>query len=45
MWASGDPVEVLNGAQIVVLAIPSQTLRENLSAWKEHLNPTRPWCR
>ncbi len=39
MWASGDPVEVLNGAQIVVLAIPSQTLRENLSAWKEHLNP------
>ena len=39
MWASGDPAQVLHGAEIVVLAIPSQTLRENLSAWKEHLNP------
>jgi len=39
IWASGDPVEVLRGAQIVVLAIPSQTLRENLSVWKEHVDP------
>ena len=27
------------GAEIVVLAIPSQTLRDNLSAWKEEINP------
>ena len=39
MWASGDPEEVLRGAEIVVLAIPSQTLRENLSAWKTFINP------
>jgi len=39
MWASADPAEVLRGAEIVILAIPSQTLRENLSAWKEHLEP------
>lgn len=32
MWASADPAEVLRGAEIVILAIPSQTLRENLSA-------------
>lgn len=35
MWASGDVAEVLRGAEIVVLAIPSQTLRENLSAWRD----------
>lgn len=34
MRATGDPVEALEGAELVVLAIPSQTLRENLSAWK-----------
>jgi glycerol-3-phosphate dehydrogenase (NAD(P)+) len=35
MWASSDVGQVLHGAQIVVLAIPSQTLRDNLGAWKE----------
>jgi len=39
MWASGDPVEVLNGAQIVVLAIPSQTLRENFCGATRKLVP------
>lgn len=39
MWASGDVQQVLRGAQIVVLAIPSQTLRDNLSAWREMLPP------
>ena len=39
MWSSLDPAEVLAGAQIVVLAIPSQTLRENLSNWKQFLDP------
>ena len=35
MWASQEVGQVLQGAQIVVLAIPSQTLRDNLQAWKE----------
>jgi glycerol-3-phosphate dehydrogenase (NAD(P)+) len=28
-----DPAEALDGADVVVLAVPSQTLRENLTAW------------
>jgi glycerol-3-phosphate dehydrogenase (NAD(P)+) len=31
--ASTDPAEVLDGAEIVVLAVPSQSLRENLRGW------------
>lgn len=31
--ATHDPVEALDGAELLVLAVPSQTLRENLSAW------------
>ncbi len=31
--ASTDPAEVLTGAGTVVLAVPSQSLRENLSGW------------
>jgi glycerol-3-phosphate dehydrogenase (NAD(P)+) len=30
---TGDPAEALDGADVVVLAVPSQTLRENLTAW------------
>jgi len=37
MWASGDPAEVLNGASVVILAIPAQTLRENLEQWRDLL--------
>lgn len=32
--ATTDPEEALDGADMVVLAVPSQTLRENLTAWK-----------
>ncbi len=39
MWASSDPAEVLRDRSIVILAIPSQTLRENLAAWREYLAP------
>lgn len=39
MWASGDPQEVLSDAGIVILAIPAQTLRENLKNWRELLAP------
>ena len=36
--ATVDAGEAMAGAQIVVLAVPSQTLRENLAAWR-HLLP------
>ena len=32
-----DPEEALRDAEIVLLAIPSQTLRENLKAWKSFI--------
>jgi glycerol-3-phosphate dehydrogenase (NAD(P)+) len=31
--ATGDPAEALDGAELVVLAIPSQVVRENLQSW------------
>ena len=34
LTASSDPAEVLDGADVVVLAVPSQSLRENLTAWR-----------
>lgn len=37
MTATSDVREALAGADVVVLAVPSQTLRENLEAWREHL--------
>ena len=39
LTATSDPAKALDGAHAVVLATPSQTLRENLSAWKELLPP------
>jgi glycerol-3-phosphate dehydrogenase (NAD(P)+) len=39
MHASGDAAGVLEGAEIVILAIPSQTLRENLAVWRDYLAP------
>jgi glycerol-3-phosphate dehydrogenase (NAD(P)+) len=36
--ATHDPEQVLDGADIVVLALPSQTLRENLTEWKPFLD-------
>ncbi|MDO9379106.1 MAG: NAD(P)H-dependent glycerol-3-phosphate dehydrogenase [Nocardioidaceae bacterium] len=35
--ASHDPVHVLDGAEVVVLAVPSQQLRANLEQWAEHI--------
>ncbi|GGQ03198.1 NAD(P)H-dependent glycerol-3-phosphate dehydrogenase [Streptosporangium pseudovulgare] len=37
--ATTDPAEALDGADFVVLAVPSQTLRENLTRWTPHLPP------
>ncbi|RNL84815.1 NAD(P)H-dependent glycerol-3-phosphate dehydrogenase [Halostreptopolyspora alba] len=33
--ATADVAEALHGAEFVVVAVPSQTLRENLAAWSE----------
>lgn len=33
LYATHDPAEALDGADLVVLAVPSQTLRENLAGW------------
>lgn len=35
--ATPDPVEALAGAELVVLAVPSQQLRNNLESWAEHI--------
>lgn len=35
--ASTDPASVLAGAQLVVLAVPSQSLREQLTGWSAHV--------
>jgi len=40
--ATADAREALRGADLVVLAIPSQSLRENLAAWAPHLPPGAP---
>ncbi len=35
--ATSDPGEAASGAEVVVLAVPSQTLRVNLEDWAQHL--------
>ena len=40
--ASHDPSWVLDGAEMVVLAVPSQTLRANLEEWVPSLPATAP---
>jgi glycerol-3-phosphate dehydrogenase (NAD(P)+) len=37
--ATMDPAEALADAELVVLAVPAQTLRENLTAWRSLLPP------
>ncbi len=37
LWATTDAQEALHDVDVVVLAIPSQVLRENLDRWREHL--------
>jgi glycerol-3-phosphate dehydrogenase (NAD(P)+) len=38
--ATADPAAALDGADVVVLAVPSQTLRQNLSEWVGLLPPS-----
>ena len=37
--ATADAAEAIRGADLVVLAVPSQTLRGNLAEWAPHLAP------
>ncbi|MBM0229023.1 MULTISPECIES: NAD(P)H-dependent glycerol-3-phosphate dehydrogenase [Micromonospora] len=37
--ATGDAEEAIAGAEVVVLSVPSQTLRGNLAGWTGHLGP------
>jgi glycerol-3-phosphate dehydrogenase (NAD(P)+) len=37
--STADPGEALDGADVVVLAVPAQTLRENLTGWAALLPP------
>ncbi|MDP5183181.1 NAD(P)H-dependent glycerol-3-phosphate dehydrogenase [Blastococcus sp. BMG 814] len=37
--ATVDPADALDDAEVVVLAVPSQTLRGNLTVWRELLPP------
>lgn len=40
--ATAQPAQACEGASAVVLAVPSQTLRENLTAWRGHLQSSGP---
>ena len=37
--ATTDALEALHGADLIVLAVPSQTLRDNLKAWADAIAP------
>ncbi|MER7420597.1 NAD(P)H-dependent glycerol-3-phosphate dehydrogenase [Micromonospora peucetia] len=37
--ATGDAAAAITGAEVVVLAVPSQTLRGNLAGWAGYLHP------
>jgi glycerol-3-phosphate dehydrogenase (NAD(P)+) len=40
--ATSDPAEALDGAEVVVLAVPSQQLRANLTDWGAHIPAAAP---
>lgn len=40
--ATSDIATALDGAQIVVIAVPSQSLRENLASWRQYLPAEGP---
>jgi glycerol-3-phosphate dehydrogenase (NAD(P)+) len=39
VWSTPEPAAALDGAEVVVLAVPSQTLRGNLEGWAPELPP------
>jgi glycerol-3-phosphate dehydrogenase (NAD(P)+) len=42
LTASAEAAQVLDGAGLVVLAVPAQSLRQNLSAWTHLIPPSVP---
>src|SRR5580692_6532873 len=42
LTASADPAQVLDGAGLVVLAVPAQSLRSDLSGWTQLVPPSVP---
>ena len=42
IYATSEIKEALDGAQLLVLAIPSQSLRQNLELWKGLIGPDIP---
>jgi glycerol-3-phosphate dehydrogenase (NAD(P)+) len=42
LTASADPAHALDGASLVVLAVPAQSLRQNLGAWTHLIPPGVP---
>jgi glycerol-3-phosphate dehydrogenase (NAD(P)+) len=40
LTATADPAQALAGADLVLLAVPAQTLREHLTAWRDLLPPS-----
>lgn len=39
LTATDDDIAAVTDAEVIILAVPAQTLRENLSRWKAHLRP------
>lgn len=39
LWVTNDPATALKDAEVIILAIPAQTLRENLTEWKSLIEP------
>lgn len=39
IWATTDPAQALRAAEIAILAVPAQSLRENLTKWREFIAP------
>ncbi|MCI4010630.1 NAD(P)H-dependent glycerol-3-phosphate dehydrogenase [Brevibacterium sp. ZH18] len=39
LTATDDDIAAVTDAEIIVLAVPAQTLRDNLGRWKSHLRP------
>ena len=39
LTATDDDIAAVTDAEVIILAVPAQTLRENLSRWKPHLRP------
>ena len=39
LTATADDIAAVTDAEVIILAVPAQTLRDNLGRWKQHLRP------